>query len=174
MSAGLPDLRGRIYREGRLMTPEETTELLRRQKVANVGTVDANGRPYVVPLVYIYEGGDLLYLHTGDHQGHFLTNVQNNPQICVEVSEIGDLQRGRPYACDSALVYTSVVVFGPVQILHGPESREKKEWFLDQLLAKYGQPDWTFEPGYPFIDRIILYEQKMEVVTGKHSSGLYH
>jgi hypothetical protein len=34
--------------------------------------------------------------------------------------------------------------------------------------------EWTFEPGYPLIDRIILYEQKIEVVTGKHSSGLYH
>jgi uncharacterized protein len=93
--------------------------------------------------------GDLLYLHTGDHQGHFLTNAQNNPRICVEVSEIGDLHRGKPYACNSALVYTSVVVFGSVRILHGPESREKKQWFLDQLLAKYGQPEWTFEPGYP-------------------------
>ena len=174
MSTATPDLRGRMYRERRLMQPAETTEFLRRQKVANVGTVDANGWPYVVPLVYIYEGGDLLYLHTGDHQGHFLTNVQSNPRICVEVSEIGDLHRGKPYACNSALVYTSVVVFGPVRILHGPESREKKEWFLDQLLVKYGQPDWTFEPGYPLIDRIILYEQKIEVLTGKHSSGLYH
>lgn len=174
MSTAVPDLRGRMYRDRRLMQPQETTEFLRRQKVANLGTVDAHGRPYVVPLVYIYEGGDLLYLHTGDHQGHFLANVQNNPQICVEVSEIGDLHRGKPYACNSALVYTSVVVFGPVRILHGPESWEKKQWFLDQLLAKYGQPDWTFEPGYPLIDRIILYEQKMEVVTGKHSSGLYH
>jgi nitroimidazol reductase NimA-like FMN-containing flavoprotein (pyridoxamine 5'-phosphate oxidase superfamily) len=163
-----------MYRERRLMPPQETIEFLRRQKVAYVGTVDASGRPCVVPLVYIYEGGDLLYLHTGDHQGHFLTNVPDNPQICVEVSEIGDLHRGKPYACNLALVYTSVVVFGPVQILHGPESREKKQWFLDQLLAKYGQPDWTFEPGYPLIDHIILYEQTMEVVTGKHSSGLYH
>jgi hypothetical protein len=56
MSAVVPDLRGKIYRERRLMQPAETTEFLRRQKVANVGTVDVNGWPYVVPLVYIYEG----------------------------------------------------------------------------------------------------------------------
>lgn len=92
----------------------------------------------------------------------------------MEVSEIGSLHRGQPYACNSALVYTSVVVFGSVRILHGPESREKKAWFLDRLLAKYGEPDWTFKIGYPLIDHIILYEQKMEVVTGKHSPGLYH
>ena len=50
MSTATPDLRGRMYRERRLMQPTETTEFLRRQKVANVGTVDASGRPYVVPL----------------------------------------------------------------------------------------------------------------------------
>lgn len=168
------DLRGRIHREKRLMEPAETAEFLRRQKIAHVGSVDADGWPYVVPLVYIYEGGDLLYLHTGDHQGHFLTNLQSNSRICVEVSEIGDLHRGKPYACNSALVYASVIVFGPVKILNGSNSRDRKAWFLDRLLVKHGKPDWTFEPGYPLIDRIILYEQKMEVVTGKHSSGLYH
>ena len=174
MSSVTVDLRGRILREKRLMAQAETEEFLRRQKIAHVGSVDANGWPYVVPLVYIYEGGDLLYLHTGDHQGHFLTNLQSNSRICVEVSEIGDLHRGMPYACNSALVYTSVIVFGPVKILTGPKSRDKKAWFLDRLLVKHGKPDWTFEPGYPLIDRIILYEQKIEVVTGKHSSGLYH
>lgn len=163
-----------MHREKRLMPDEEVKGFLREQKVAHVGTVDANSWPYVTPLVYIYEDGDLLYLHTGDHQGHFLTNLQHNPRICVEVAEIGPLHRGQPYACNSALVYTSVIVFGSVRILQGPESREKKAWFLGRLLAKYGEADWTFEPGYPLIDRIILYEQKMEVVTGKHSSGLYH
>lgn len=174
MSVAAPDLRGKIYREKRLMKPNDAAEFLRRQKIANVGTVDRNGWPYVVPLVYIYEGGDLLYLHTGDHQGHFLTNVRNHPQICVEVSDIGDLHRGKPYACNSALVYTSVIAFGQASILDGQESREKKAWFLDRLMTKYGDPEWTFEPGYPLIDCIILYEQRIEVVTGKQSNGLYH
>lgn len=171
---GGADQRGRMYRVKRQMPDAEVREFLRRQKTAHVGTVDVNGWPYVVPLVYIYESGDKLYLHTGDHQGHFLTNVQKNPRICVEVAEIGPLHRGKPYACNSALVYTSVIVFGAVRILHGPESREMKSWFLDRLLAKHGDPSWTFEPGYPLIDRIILYEQQMEVITGKHSEGLYH
>jgi nitroimidazol reductase NimA-like FMN-containing flavoprotein (pyridoxamine 5'-phosphate oxidase superfamily) len=165
------DLRGRMHRVKRMMPDLEVRQFLQAHKVAHVGTVDANGWPYVVPLVYIYEGGDLFYLHTGDHKGHFLTNVQQNPRICVEVGEMGQVHRGRPFACNSALVYTSAVIFGPVRIL---EDRAKKEWFFDRLMAKYGEAGWTFEPGYPQINRIILYEQKMEIVTGKHSSGLYH
>lgn len=167
----LADLRGQMYRAKRMMSAEDVQEFLRVQKVAHVGTLDGNGWPYVIPLVYIYEGGDLFYLHTGDHAGHFFTNVQRNPKICVEVGEMGPVHRGRPFACNSALVYTSVVIFGPLSIL---EDRAKKEWFFDRLMAKYGEAGWTFEPGYPHINRIILYEQKMEIVTGKLSSGLYH
>jgi len=165
-------MRGRMFRSKRQMPDAEARDFLRRQMSAHVGTVDANGWPYVVPLVYVYEGGDFLYLHTGAHQGHFLTNVQRDPRICIEVSQIGPLHKGKRLACDSALVYSSVIVFGPVRILY--HDREKKSWFLDRLLAKHGDPSWVFEPGYPLIDQIILYEQKIEVLTGKHSSGLRH
>ena len=161
-----------MFRAKRQMPDEEARDFLKQQKTAHVGTVDRNGWPYVVPLVYIYEGGDSLYLHTGNHQGHFLTNVQHNPRICVQVSEIGPLHKGKRFACDSALVYSSVVVYGAVQIL--AHDREKKSWFLDRLLEKYGDPSFQFEPGYPLIDNIILYEQKIEILTGKRSEGLYH
>lgn len=170
-SYGVTDMRGQMYRSKRLMPDAPMREFLRTHKVAHVGTVDPQGWPYVIPLVYIYEDGNLLYLHTGNHQGHFLTNVQRNPRICVEVGEIGPVHRGKPYACNSALVYSSVIVFGGVRII---DDREKKSWFFDRLIAKYGEAGWTFEPGYPQINRIILYEQKMEVLTGKHSEGLYH
>jgi len=39
----------------------------------------------VVLLFYIYEGGDRCIFTPADHQGQFITNVQNNRQICVEV-----------------------------------------------------------------------------------------
>jgi uncharacterized protein len=171
-SSTVADMRGQMFRAKRRMPDAGAREFLRQQMTAHVGTVDANGWPYVVPLVYVYEDGDFLYLHTGSHQGHFLTNVQRDPRICVEVSEIGPLHKGKRFACDSALVYSSVIVFGPVRILY--HDRQKKSWFLDRLLAKHGDPSWVFEPGYPLIDQIILYEQKIEVLTGKHSGGLRH
>lgn len=170
-AGGKPDPRGRMHRIKRLMTDDDAREFLRTQKVAHVGTVDENGWPYVVPLIYIYEGGDRLYLHTGNHEGHFQRNVQSHPRICTEVAHMGPVHRGHPFACNSALVYTSVIVFGSVRIL---DDREKKSWFFDRVLAKYGEPDWTFKPGYPYLDNIVLYEQQLEIVTGKHSEGLQH
>jgi uncharacterized protein len=171
-SATTVDLKGRMFRSKRQMPDAEARDFLRAGLTAHVGTVNSDGGPYVVPLVYVYEDGDLLYLHTGAHQGHFLTNVQRDPRICVEVSDIGPLHKGKRFACDSALVYSSVIVFGPVRILY--HDREKKSWFLDRLLAKHGDPSWVFEPGYPLLDRIILYEQKIDILTGKQNFGLHH
>jgi hypothetical protein len=57
---------------------------------------------------------------------------------------------------------------------HETAAAESKRWFFDQILAKYGNPEWTFAPGYPLLDRIVLYEQQIEILTGKQSTGLNH
>jgi nitroimidazol reductase NimA-like FMN-containing flavoprotein (pyridoxamine 5'-phosphate oxidase superfamily) len=165
------DRRGKLHRANREMTDEDSQQFLKEQRVVHIGTKDARGWPYVVPLVYVYEGGDLFYFHTGGHRGHFENNVLHDPLICVEVSSIGALHKGEPYACNSSLEYSSVIAFGMVRLI---EDTKMKEWFFDRLLAKYGEPGWTFEPGYPLLDRITLYELEMEVMTGKKSSALGH
>ena len=165
------DPRGRMHRVKRQMADEDARAFLRSRMVAHVGTVDGQGWPYVVPLIYIYQGGDRLYLHTGDHEGHFRQNVRANPRVCVEVEDMGPVHPGQPFACNSALVYTSVIAFGPLRVL---DDRTQKAWFFDRVLEKYGQPEWTFSPGYPQLDHIVLYEQQLELVTGKRSEGLRH
>lgn len=165
------DRRGQMHRAARAMSDADARAFLVGQKVAHVGTVDAHGWPYVIPLIYIYEGGDRLYVHTGAHGGHFQENVERHPRVCVEVADMGPVHRGEPYACNSSLVYTSVVSFGEVRLV---DDRDVKAWFFDQVLAKYGDPAWTFRPGYPSLDRTVLYEQRIEILSGKHSEGLRH
>ena len=165
------ELRGRMHRRQRLMPDEEARAFLRAQKVAHVATIDGEGWPYVIPLIYIYEGGDRLFVHTGNHGGHFKRNIQRHPRACVEVSEMGPVHPGRTYACQSALVYSSVVTFGRVRLI---DSLADKTWFFDRVLEKYGDAEWVFKPGYPQIDRIVLYEQTIEIMTGKRSAGHSH
>ena len=162
-------LRGRIRRRDRAMGLEEIRTFLQEQQVAHVATRDPDGWPYGIPLVYIYEDG-IFYLHTGAREGHFLRNVRQDPRVCLEVSAIGPLHPGKPYACNSSLVYTSVIAFGRLEIL---EDRERKAWFFDRLLEKYA-PEAVFEPGYPALDRILLYALKPDILTGKRSEGLHH
>jgi uncharacterized protein len=165
------ELRGQMHRHQRLMPDADAKSFLRTQKVAHVATVGGDGWPYVIPLIYIYEGGDRLFVHTGNHGGHFERNIERHPRACVEVSDMGDVHPGRTYACQSALVYSSVVTFGPVRLI---DTLDVKTWFFDRVLEKYGDPKWVFNPGYPQIDRIVLYEQTIEIMTGKHSAGHSH
>lgn len=164
-----------MVRSDRQMPDPHAREFLRRECVAHVGTCDVSGWPYVVPLMYVYEKGDQLYLHTGPHQGHFLANIRENPRICIQVNETGPLHRAQPSPCNSALVYKSAIAYGTVRVVDGPSENERKAWFFDRLLERLNEPMSAYErPGYPMLDRIILYEVELEIVTGKLNVGLHH
>ena len=170
------DHRGQMVRGDRQMSDEDTREYLRQQCFAHVGTSDASGWPYVVPLMYVYEGGNVLYLHTGPHQGHFLANVRENSRICIQVNEGGQWHPSRPTAFDSSLVYKSAIVFGRVRIVDGPGLRDKKLWFFDNLLQRLKDDKSNYERPYPerMLESIILFEVEFEIVTGKRNVVLHH
>ncbi|MFJ7734883.1 pyridoxamine 5'-phosphate oxidase family protein [Lysinibacillus sp. NPDC097287] len=166
-------MRGLIGNKRVEISKEEALQFLKTGQVAHVASVGEDGFPYVIPFVYVYEGEDKLYLHIGNiRESHFWTNIKSNSQISIEVSETGALHPGKKYACQSALVYTSVVLFGTVKHI---TDDSKKEWFFDRLLEKYGDPKWRFEKeGYPVLPKIELFEIQIEQVTGKHNEGLMH
>lgn len=165
-------MRGNIHNKKREISEEAAFNFLKMGKVAHVATVGGDGFPYVIPFVYVYEQGNKLYLHIGNlRESHFWTNIKKNPNVCIEVSEMGDLHPGKKYACQSALVYTSIVLFGTISHL---EDDAKKEWFYDRLLVKYGNPEWSFEKGYPALSKTELFEVQIERITGKFSEGLRH
>ncbi len=174
MGGVVKDLRGAMVRAKRRMSDEDTRAWLQTQKVAHVGTVDGNGWPYVVPLAYVYLGGDTLWVHTGAHQGHFLTNLEQSPRVCVTVSEIGGLETNGQYLCDGSQLYRSVIVFGTATIVR--DDAEKKNWFFDRLRERYVTPEVsvTLRPEYPDIGKIIVYEIAIDKMTGKRSSGVGH
>lgn len=164
-----------MVRHDRQMPDADAREFLRQECVAHVGTCDASAWPYVVPLMYVYEDGNSLYLHTGPHQGHFLANIRQNPRICIQVNETGPLHRGQPSPCNSALVYKSAIAFGAVRVVDGPNLNRQKTWFFDRLLERLKEPMSAYQdPGYPMLDHIILYEVALEIVTGKLNVGLHH
>lgn len=165
-------MRGIIANEKRTMSDEQTIEFLKKAKVAHFATVDQDGYPYVIPLIYYFNGKDKIYLHTGNlRQSHFVENIKHNPKVSIEVSEMGDIHPGKKYACQSALVYASVVLFGQIKKI---DDDAKKEWFFDRLLEKYGNPEWNFEKGYPALPKIDLFEVQIEKMTGKLNEGFRH
>jgi nitroimidazol reductase NimA-like FMN-containing flavoprotein (pyridoxamine 5'-phosphate oxidase superfamily) len=73
------------------LTQSEIQSLLSTEVVARIGC-HANGRTYVVPITYVYDGGALLG-HSGD--GMKVEMMRKNPFVCVEVDHMDNLANWR-------------------------------------------------------------------------------
>lgn len=168
------DLRGRMRRSDRQMSDPDARAFLREHAVASVGTIDSAGWPYVVPLMYVYEEGDKLFLHTGSRAGHFFSNIGENDKICIAIAERGPMHQGAPSPCNGSLVYKSAIVYGRVRVCYGAQLDEQKTWFFDHLLARLGDARSNYAAGYTMLKQITLYEVTIEILTGKIKVGLHH
>ena len=68
------------------MSPAEMHALLQRESFGHLGCA-RDGRPYVVPMHYAYDGKDLYFFTT---QGMKTKFIQANPQVCLQVEEVTD------------------------------------------------------------------------------------
>lgn len=154
-----------LRRQDRLLGDDEARELLARGYCGRVGTIGADGWPYVVPLLYVF-AGDEITLHNSAARGHFRLNVERDSRVCFELDEpVKVFDYGR-FECDTGLAYRSAIACGRITIV---EERAAKSRFFDALLAKYG----TGTPGrpqgfYPRLDEVTVYAIAVERLVGKH------
>ncbi|UCC88961.1 MAG: pyridoxamine 5'-phosphate oxidase family protein [Anaerolineales bacterium] len=130
-----------IRRADRAITDDaEIAELLRQADVCRIAT-SVNDQPFISANTFWYDG-ERIYFHTAT-QGRTLTNVQQNPRVCLEVD-----WRGRWLPAKTALAfsveYTGVVVFGRAYVLADPAAKERA---LQGLLDKYFP---GLEPGVDY------------------------
>jgi nitroimidazol reductase NimA-like FMN-containing flavoprotein (pyridoxamine 5'-phosphate oxidase superfamily) len=123
--------------------------------------VNADGWPYVVPLLHVFSG-DVISVHNTAVRGHFRSNVERDPRACFEVDEPVEVFDYGRFECDSGLAYRSAIAYGRIRIV---EERAAKIRFFDELLAKYG----TGVPGrpksfYPRLDEVTVYALAVERV----------
>ena len=68
------------------MSPAEMHALLQRESFGHLGCA-RDGRPYVVPMHYAYDGKDLYFFTT---QGMKTRFIEANPQVCLQIEEVTD------------------------------------------------------------------------------------
>ena len=73
------------------LSSAEIEDLLRTEVIARLGC-HAEGRTYVVPVTYAYDGNALL-IQSAD--GLKVRMMQQNPLVCVEVDHVDDLANWR-------------------------------------------------------------------------------
>jgi nitroimidazol reductase NimA-like FMN-containing flavoprotein (pyridoxamine 5'-phosphate oxidase superfamily) len=161
MSA-LPEVR----RPDKVMDEDAARALLARGFAGRLGTADAAGQPYVMPLLYVWDGMQV-WVHNTAARGHLRANVEANDRICFEVDEPGPVFAYGRFECDTGLAYESVVVFGRIRVV---ADRDAKQGFCEALMAKYA-PSGADRPAgfFPRLAQITVYAISVERITGKRT-----
>jgi len=92
------------------MAPAEMHALLQRESFGHLGCA-RDGRPYVVPMHYAYDGKELYFFTTEGMKTKF---IEANPKVCLQVEEITDSTHWR-----------SVMVIGQAEQLTSAEELQR-------------------------------------------------
>ena len=99
------------------MSPNEMHALLQREGFGHLGCA-RDGRPYVVPMHYAYDGKELYFFTT---QGMKTQYIDANPQVCLQVEEITDRTHWR-----------SVMVIGRATEITSDEETQRAMKFITE------------------------------------------
>lgn len=109
-------------------------DLLARAEVGQAAMVDAAGRPYVIPVCFVYEDGRI-YFHCAK-AGKKLDCLRSNGAVCFSAFEVLGLGVRAEKPCNSWTYYRSIVASGTARIVEG---REQKVHALRLLSEKYAK-----------------------------------
>jgi nitroimidazol reductase NimA-like FMN-containing flavoprotein (pyridoxamine 5'-phosphate oxidase superfamily) len=109
---------------------DQIERILGGEVVGRIGCHDA-GRPYVVPVTYVYDGV-AVYGHSTE--GQKLHMMRTNPFVCFEVEQINDLANWR-----------SVIAWGVFEELAGQDEQHALQLLIDRLTPLL--PSATAHPG---------------------------
>lgn len=111
------------------LSAEQIEHVLHAQVIGRIGC-HAEGRTYVVPVTYAYDGKAVV-AHSGE--GLKLRMMRASPEVCFEVEEVDDLAHWR-----------SVIAWGRFEELHGEEAAAGMRVLLGRLM-----PLMTSETAQP-------------------------
>jgi uncharacterized protein len=105
---------------------------LREAKIGHTAYV-WDDQPFSHPNLFWFDEENHQIIFHGNIAGRIRSSLDRNPKVCMTVSETGKLLPSN-VALEFALQYRSVMVFGTVHVLSGPDETRRG---LYGLLAKY-------------------------------------
>lgn len=155
-----------VRRTDKHLSAAGVAALLAGATCGRLGSVGADGWPYVVPLLYVYVDGEI-WVHNTQARGHLRDNVDHEARVCFELDEAGAVFPYGRFECDTALAYRSVVAFGRIRVV---EDAVRKAAFFDAFMAKYADPAWARPRAfYPRLDQVTVYAIAIERLSGKET-----
>ncbi len=164
---------GKLRRTDRVMSDEDSAALLRRALVGRIGTVDAEGTPYIVPLNFVFEGQSRrIHLHFAKQPGHLAANLKFSSKVCFEVDEPGPLIATGETACETSHAYESVICFGLAHVVADERERTRVASLFVRKYVDEQMPGRSYKAGLPLLSTVELVTVDIDVMTGKRRPQL--
>ncbi|HEX2992278.1 MAG TPA: pyridoxamine 5'-phosphate oxidase family protein [Anaerolineales bacterium] len=102
---------------------------------AQVGHIASarEGQPFLNPTTFWFDEEQHRIIFHSNVAGRIRSNMENNPMVCFEASEMGKLLPSN-VALEFSLQYRSVIVFGTAHLVSDPEEARQA---LHGLIRKY-------------------------------------
>jgi nitroimidazol reductase NimA-like FMN-containing flavoprotein (pyridoxamine 5'-phosphate oxidase superfamily) len=136
------------------LTEEEIDQVLRSEAIARLGC-HADGKTYVVPVAYAYDG-QMLYSQSGD--GLKLRMLRTNPEVCIEVEQVESLRNWR-----------SVIAWGWFEELEGEEATQALRTLAERLRPLLGHDAPDAAQSFEELEELrpVVYRIKLGKRTGR-------
>ena len=142
--------------------------LLREAQVGHIAST-WDDQPFLNPSTFWYDEENQRIIFHSNIAGRVRANLEHNPKVCLEVSELGNLLPSN-VALEFSLQYRSVLVFGTAHILEDPG---EKRTALYGLIRKYFPEMEAGKEYRPITDkelrRTSVYAIEIESWSGKEN-----
>lgn len=141
------------------LDPQEIEELLTSEQLARLGC-SVNGKVYIVPISYAYDG---VYVYGRTKEGMKVDFLRENPDVCIEVEHLTSMAE-----------WKTVIAWGTFEELTDAEPRAEALKKLSSRVIPGASSetlrftdDWPFSP--PDINSIegVVYRIKLGERTGR-------
>jgi nitroimidazol reductase NimA-like FMN-containing flavoprotein (pyridoxamine 5'-phosphate oxidase superfamily) len=131
------------------LTDPQVEDLLVSEVIARIGCI-SDGRVYVVPVTYVYDG-TYVWGHAMD--GAKLAAMRTDPKVCVEVEHVDDLSNWR-----------SVIAWGTFEECAGDDWDAGMALLVERIMPLLTLPP---HPDLSGLRRGSVYRIRLETKTGR-------
>ena len=105
---------------------------LKQAEIAHIAT-SVDGQSFINPTTFWYDDENHQIVFHSNVAGRVRSNIENNPKVSLEASELGKLLPSN-VALEFSLQFRSVLVFGTARLINDPQEAKR---LLYGLIGKY-------------------------------------